>query len=109
MSVDGRHQRFRAGGLAVPGAHPGWRLTRLHPVTFMDSDVLALRNHVFAGLVAAFYDNDAHALVLSAELDDTVDFGYNRLLLRTAGFKEFGNPRQNAGYVLGLFGLPRHL
>lgn len=31
MSLDGRHPRFRAGGLAVPGAHPGWRLTRLHP------------------------------------------------------------------------------
>src|SRR4030095_11730581 len=86
------------------------RLARLHPVTFVDGDVLAAGNEVFLGLPVVGPDDDlAHALHEARELHVAVDLGDDRLLLGLPCLEELGHPRQTARDVLGLGRLTRDL
>src|SRR5438094_833419 len=85
-------------------------LARLHVVAFVDADVLALGDQVFARFADLRGDDDlALALGVLAEGDDPVDLADDGELLRLAGLEQLGDARQTAGDVLRLGGLARHL
>ena len=77
----------------------------LDGVAFLEMERLALRDQVLDRLqrrIMRLDDDAALVLVVAAEADRAVDLGDDRVILRTAGFEQFGHPRQTAGDVLGL-------
>ena len=77
----------------------------LDVVAFLKMERLALRDQVFDRLEPSFMRLDEDAalvLVVAAETDRAIDFGDDRVILRTARFEQFGHARQTARDVLGL-------
>ena len=78
-------------------------------IAFLHRDVLALRDQIFgrlAGLVV-LHDDAALGLVVLAEFHAAIDFGDDRVILRPAGFEQFGHTRQTAGDVACLAAFAR--
>src|ERR1051326_1039360 len=96
--------------VGVNGAF-GELLAFLDIIAFEHDDVLADWNEVlflYPGLL--IFDEDAtFAPDAGTEVHDTVDLGDLRGVLGPARLKQFGNPRQTAGDILGLGGFARRL
>ncbi len=86
------------------------RLAGFHPLAFLDVDVHAARQRVFA-LLAVVADDVDLALPLGdfAVLHGAVDLRDDGRLARLARFEQFHHARQTAGDVLGLGGFARDL
>ena len=92
-------------------------LAPLDGVAFLQMERLALRDEVLDRLlriaelvhltVGRLDDDAALVLVVAPEADRAVDFGDDRVILRTASLEQFGHTRQTAGDVLGLGALER--
>ena len=79
-------------------------------IAFVNTDVLALGDEVFARLADLGGDDDlALPLGVLAEGDGAVDLADDRELLRLASLEELRDTRQTAGDVLGLGRLARDL
>ena len=86
------------------------RLAGLDALAFLDVDVHAARQRVFALLAVVAYHVDlALALGDFAVLDRAVDFGDHRRLARLARLEQLDYARQTAGDVFGLGGFARDL
>ena len=82
----------------------------MHALAFLNVDVDAARQRVFA-LLAVVADDVDLALTLGdfAVLHDAVDLRDDGRLARLARFEQFDHARQTAGDVLGLGGCARDL
>ncbi len=78
------------------------RIAALNTVAVLNRQALAARDQIldrFLGLVIRLDRDALLVLVVLAELDRARDFGQDRVVLRTAGFEQFGDARQTAGDV----------
>src|SRR5262249_60501191 len=85
-------------------------ITLLDEVSFLDADVLALRDKVLDRLLALIGrgNNDAPLrLIVLAEFDATLAFADDREILRLARLKQLGDAGETAGDVAGLRGFAR--
>ncbi len=85
------------------------RLTSLDPVSLMNTHMLAFRYVILFRRLSALHHDNTLALLGASELDDTVDLGYNRLLLGLPCLKQFSDPRQTSGNIFCLGRLSRYL
>src|SRR5213594_2543985 len=87
------------------------RIPRAHPLPFLDVDVHALGDLVFAGFAGLRVLDDELPLALDdlAVAHDSVDLGNDRRLLRAARLEQLDDARQTAGDVFGLRGLAGNL
>ena len=86
------------------------RFASLDVVATVDAQVLALRHQVLALEAALALDEDrALAAPLVAELDDAVDLGQHRRVLRTTRLEQLRDARQTTGDVLRALDLTRGL
>jgi len=86
-------------------------LTLFDGVAFLKVEMFAFRDEIFDGidpLLCRLDDDAALVLVVATEADRAVDFGNNRVILRTASFEQFRNTRKTTGDVLGLGAFQRN-
>src|SRR4026209_3041592 len=86
-------------------------LASTYTLAFVHVHVHATRKRVLTRVAAIVGDDDHLALTLdhATVLDDAVDLGDDRRILRLARFEQLDDARQTAGDVLGLRRLARDL